>query len=493
MKPIYLEKSLGIDIRDRSVCLALIGKRLRSSEVLASHFFEMEPLSEEKKSNEKIFLEEINQFLLDNETLPEIIVVGVPKNFVSFKTFHLPAPDQKSIQGIIEFELEKHCIANIDDLCYAYQAFPTPENKFRIHLSSVNKTIIEYYFNLIKRLNIPPSIIHLGSFSNLSLLKSQNEYSNSLAVLLDIGPSSTDIAILKDGNILNLTTTQLNNKKFSEGYFKSSLPFEACEHYARSILPAILSEIENGLSACSSLESGETVETIYIFRGSHYSNALSSLLEKETSVETALYSYPIENEDDSNYNGPPNIIDTAIALGLTGLNKTKNKLNFLPPELRPKKKSFNIKTTIGIGIAAILLMVAGIVGQIVQNDLALKSLSDQFKKVKGQAGDFEKIDLDFQGLDRYGKILQSIEKENPLKLPILNELTKIIPRDTWLIDTSLKNNELEIKGISASASKLIPILESSPQILDANFSGSIVKQKEGEKFSIKSTIKGKYD
>ncbi len=178
---------------------------------------------------------------------------------------------------------------------------------------------------------------------------------------------------------------------------------------------------------------------------------------------------------------------------MTGISIAKDQLNFLPTELRPKRKSFNVKTTIGIGIAAVLLLVAGIVGQILQSNIALESLNNQFKEIKGQTGAFEKIDLEFNDMDNYMKILQSIKKENPLKLPVLNELTKIIPRDTWLSDAILKNDELELKGISASASKLIPILENSSQLLDASFNGSIIKQKEGEKFAIKSKIKGQND
>ena len=50
MRTIYFEKSLGIDIRENSVCLALLGKTWRSTEVLACHFFEIEPLSEGKKT-----------------------------------------------------------------------------------------------------------------------------------------------------------------------------------------------------------------------------------------------------------------------------------------------------------------------------------------------------------------------------------------------------------------------------------------------------------
>ena len=58
MKTFYLEKSLGIDIREESIALALLGKKMRSTDLLGSHFFRIKPLVEGDEKAEKFFLEE---------------------------------------------------------------------------------------------------------------------------------------------------------------------------------------------------------------------------------------------------------------------------------------------------------------------------------------------------------------------------------------------------------------------------------------------------
>ena len=45
MKSVFLEKSLGLDIREDSISLTLIGKKLRLVEVLAGEFIELKLLT----------------------------------------------------------------------------------------------------------------------------------------------------------------------------------------------------------------------------------------------------------------------------------------------------------------------------------------------------------------------------------------------------------------------------------------------------------------
>jgi len=45
MKSFYLKKSLGIDIRENSVCLTLLGKTLYRTDILASKHITIRPLT----------------------------------------------------------------------------------------------------------------------------------------------------------------------------------------------------------------------------------------------------------------------------------------------------------------------------------------------------------------------------------------------------------------------------------------------------------------
>ena len=60
MKSFYLEKSLGIDIRENSVCLTLLGKTLYRADVLASKYIMIQPLTKGDGKAESLFLDQVH-------------------------------------------------------------------------------------------------------------------------------------------------------------------------------------------------------------------------------------------------------------------------------------------------------------------------------------------------------------------------------------------------------------------------------------------------
>ena len=106
MKSVFLEKSLGLDIREDSISLTLIGKKLRLVEVLAGEFIDLKLLTGKDEKAEKYFLDQVNRFLVEQNTWPESVIVSLPRSFVMFKTFELPAPDMKAIQSMVADELQ---------------------------------------------------------------------------------------------------------------------------------------------------------------------------------------------------------------------------------------------------------------------------------------------------------------------------------------------------------------------------------------------------
>ena len=55
MKSIFTEKSLGIDIREQSVSLTFLGKKLRSIEVLAEQTIDYQALDWQRRKGRKAF------------------------------------------------------------------------------------------------------------------------------------------------------------------------------------------------------------------------------------------------------------------------------------------------------------------------------------------------------------------------------------------------------------------------------------------------------
>jgi hypothetical protein len=103
-------------------------------------------------------------------------------------------------------------------------------------------------------------------------------------------------------------------------------------------------------------------------------------------------------------------------------------------------------------------------------------------------GPLEKVDLEYETLQKYTNTLNRIDELNPTKLPLLVELSQIIPKDTWIKKIQFKKKNIELNGISKNASQLIPIVENSSHFRDTHFVGTIITESIGEKFTINTAI-----
>ena len=139
--------------------------------------------------------------------------------------------------------------------------------------------------------------------------------------------------------------------------------------------------------------------------------------------------------------------------------------------------------------AALVFCLAGWIGnQIHFNNKTLASLNGQLKEIKGEVSNLEKIDLEYISIQEYVDILNAINRQHPLKLPLLERLSQSLPKDTWLSNIKFQKGEMEIKGFSPTASKLIPLIEKSPSFKKAGFVGTIIRESTGEKFTIRAKL-----
>jgi general secretion pathway protein L len=85
-----------------------------------------------------------------------------------------------------------------------------------------------------------------------------------------------------------------------------------------------------------------------------------------------------------------------------------------------------------------------------------------------------------------------VEKKQatPLVLEIVNEVTRILPDDTWINQLDIKEQEVQIQGQSTSAAALIPSIESSEILQNARFRSPVTKMpgSSTERFHISADV-----
>ena len=489
MKSFYLEKSLGIDIRENSVCLTLLGKTLYRADVLASKYITIQPISKGDEKAESIFLEQVNRFIIEHDAWTENVIASIPRSKITLQSFELPSPDRKSVDSMMGFELERHFSSSLDNFYFYNHITTKKENQYHIVCAAINKEIAAYYLNLLKKLNLNASVLDVSTFANLNLLLSNGEHQDPLSVLVDLSSDFIDISILINRNLEFSRSIPIAEPEYQEVFLNPENQGKAHQVIAEKVAQTLVEEIKNALASCRNIDDTISVDTVFISGGGHLTSQLTSRLELAAGVQVFELQSPATINPTVPSNFSTAFMATSLGLALRELKQNPIEANLLPDNLTTtKKKKVNLKNTMALALVTVLFIVGFMVNQSIQNNIILTSLDKQLDEIKIHMGPLEKVDLEYETLQKYTNAINKIDDLNPTKLPLLLELSKVIPKDTWLKKIRFKKTNIELNGISKNASQLVPIVEKSGKFRNTHFVGTITTESIGEKFTINTAV-----
>ena len=489
MKLYYIEKSLGIDIREESVCLTLLGKSFYQTDVLATEYIPINLSDIENIKSVDSFLEKVNQFIIKENAWVENVAVSLPRSKVTIQSFELPAPDRRSLDSIMKFELERHFSSDIESFYYSNHISARENNQYHIVCAAIKKDIANQYLELIQKLNLKTTILDVSTFTNLNLVKLSGGHNQTLSVMIDLSLHCIEISILNNGILEFSKNFPVADKNYREAFISNEAQQKIINDSSEKISQIIVEEIQSALASCKGIDDSTSVEAIHILGGGNIANHLIPNLERITEVPTDWIQPPefINSPTPNNYS--TSYMATSMGLALRELKKNLVEVNLLPESLKPMQRGkTNIKTTLALMAATVLFVIGFIANQHIHNNKILVSLDKQLEELKVEVGPLEKVDIEYESLQNYMEILDKIDQIHPTKLPMLIELSRIIPKDTWLKKIQFKKGNMEIRGVSGTASRLVPIVENSNYFRNTRFIGTIITDSIGEKFTISSAI-----
>ena len=148
------------------------------------------------------------------------------------------------------------------------------------------------------------------------------------------------------------------------------------------------------------------------------------------------------------------------------------------PRLPQLAISIFVLTAAALAMAAITIPIVRVHREAARLGAALQS-------AKQQAAESVRLrkDIDAASADR--GFLTARRRETVPFSRLLDTVTRLLPDDTWLTELSITGTDLEIAGLSASASRIIAILDGAPGFSDAAFRSPVTQdQLHQELFNI---------
>jgi general secretion pathway protein L len=117
---------------------------------------------------------------------------------------------------------------------------------------------------------------------------------------------------------------------------------------------------------------------------------------------------------------------------------------------------------------------------IVHKKQKLRSMEAELAEAVQQAAAARRLGEDVARLTADANFLLEKKQSTPMALELIAELTRILPNDTWLTHLDITPSEINIRGETASAAALIPLIETSPALADARFRSPVTRMPQGD-------------
>jgi hypothetical protein len=184
---------------------------------------------------------------------------------------------------------------------------------------------------------------------------------------------------------------------------------------------------------------------------------------------------------------PRGALDLAVAVAAGPRIRT---LDLLPLPLRPRRF-----TRAQLATAALALVTAGLaLGAVLvsgyRDSRHLAAVNARIAQLDPEVRAVEGVLKDLERKRRLLTTIDSVQRASVRPLPVLREMTELLPNDAWLTTVSLDPKGVELTGQAAAAAALIPLMENSPRFERVEFASPVTRGRDREQFRIRAAWEG---
>lgn len=167
---------------------------------------DLEPLKikDAMENPNSIYLTDSIKLLLSEKVIGDVsskqVVIALPTARSYTRTFTLPTSTEKSLHDAVILEADQYIPIPSDNLYIDYQIIERTKKEMTVLMSAVPKVIIDNIVRGVEAAGLQPILIE-PSICSVGRVLTATERGDLPTVVVDIGPATTDIAILDRGTI----------------------------------------------------------------------------------------------------------------------------------------------------------------------------------------------------------------------------------------------------------------------------------------------------
>lgn len=128
------------------------------------------------------------------------VVLGIPTSRTFSRTFTIPPKNESTLADAVEIEVDQYIPIPMNSLYVDYEIIERTNDQLTAIMSAVPKILVDSCVDAVKSAGLQPIMIEPGINAVARVLQSTEE-GHLPTLIVDIGPASTDIAVLDGGAI----------------------------------------------------------------------------------------------------------------------------------------------------------------------------------------------------------------------------------------------------------------------------------------------------
>jgi Tfp pilus assembly protein PilN len=443
-------------LRRPALALVLLGDRLVAGAVHGTRF---ETFTVDAEQPATTLRAELDQRRLGIRT----VALGLPRTAVTVKPIELPDVGGE-LRDMVQFELERHLPFASDDASFDFVALPTGPARpaagsapRRVLIAAADRKVVEGALRLAEEARLRPIGLTVAAHDLPALVAPRQR--GHVVWLHRLGDHTTLIFLAEGQLVLSRNVPTADD---------DTLAAEIERSLAVTRWPGVDAVWRSGDGGPTESPTASTATMV----------GAPVAAPPYTARARALLAQISEPE--------PGAAQLAAAVAVSAGRRAR-PLELLPVRLRPRRFTRQQLAALGALAAAVLL---GITALLVPGYRENRRLATVNKRIVELDGPVREVEQTLQELERKRRLLstiRSLESTTIRPLPVLRELTELIPTDAWLTTVSLDAKGVELTGQAGAASALIPLLENSPRLDHVEFASPVTRGRDKEQFRIRTT------
>ncbi len=447
---IYLRSSIGVEIRGPDLLFSCL-----QSNLSAGVFTQFKRVSSYRDRDRAEVRREIDQFFGSARVSRDNVILGLPRRDVILRYVDLPAEVTDNLRQVVAYQVQSFEPTEEERYCYDFAALkPAPGAKrIQVLLVMIKRSILEAHLQLLRDLGIKPASVTVGSVGLANLfLQGRRAPNGRLYVLADLSPQGVEVLTLRGGLLLH--------------------SHESAKGDSTSWKDALVREVEVAAERIR-LGPEEAIDRI-VLAGESSEEARQDV--SEAIPDCDLIGRYVRFEMSPQCRSHLQEAGSSLGLAYGGLaQRPPVRLNLLPAEMRHRQTRWAYLPSVILGIVILGLLISiGVRGSIQERRL-IHRLDAEIASLKERVDRVQKLRAEARQLESEAKAMEELFQRRDMNLEVLQELTTVLPSDTFLSVYSNKEGAIQIAGSSAAAPDLIPKLEKSPLFKEVVQRGQIFK------------------